>query len=116
MQDVYNGEWTLPAYTAMCLWEEFITAEEGTYPHFDNMRVNHGSHATRDAFLMLVPICDTAWIVAAAHGYDEAFDWDFVPQFLILWSANQRATGEEIGKAIVEGWSYAEAQRKARKQ
>lgn len=108
MTDAYNGEWTIPAHTAMCLWEEVITADQGTYPFFERYRDGHGANATRELIISLVEKCDEAWIMAAAHGYDYSFDWDFVPMFLTLWCAKQDATGEELGRAILDGWKYAQ--------
>lgn len=116
MKDVYNGEWTIPAYTAMCLWEEYVTSEDGEYPYLENFVRSHGVNATRDLVLGWVELCDMAWLVAAAHGYDEAFDWDFVPMFIRLAIADPKASGEDIGKAILDGWKYEQETRKGAKK
>lgn len=114
MNDVYNGDWKTPAHTAMCLWEE-VMFDTDKYPFIDAYREGSGINATRELILNLVEKCDEAWLVAAAHGYDLAFDWDFVPMFLILWCARQNASGEEIGHAILDGWKHANDQRKGGK-
>ncbi len=105
MMDTYNGEWKTPAFTAMCLWEEVITSDCGTYPELEIFREDHGSCAARDQILGLVEHCDEAWLWAAANGWDGgAFDWDFVPQYLALWTADRTATAETIGMTILNTW------------
>lgn len=66
-----------PLVTAMVIWEEIL--DEGN--DFD---VLGGVCATRDHFAKMVPEVEQAFHYALTLGYDEPFDWDFVPWFLTL--------------------------------
>jgi len=74
---VYSEE---SATTAMCMWEWFLTSSEFCRDHFKHPE---GACATRDNFLQHAHVLDEAWSIAnKEHGYDDAFDWEFVPDFM----------------------------------
>lgn len=65
------------AYNAMCAWEWWL--EEG-YDRFG--QIFEGQHAAREYFQSIAPQLEMAWQIARRHGYEDCFDWEFVPEFL----------------------------------
>lgn len=65
---------------AMCLWEEALDKPE----IMERLKDGEGAVAARDYVqTVLAPLCDLSWQYAIrVLGYDDAFDWEFVPEFL----------------------------------
>lgn len=69
-------------FTAMCIWEALL----GTDNHlgFEYSKEQVGWAATRSIAGEFAEPCNDAWEYAHKHlGYDDSFDWDWVPQWLI---------------------------------
>lgn len=82
MENLYAPE---PLLTVMCLWE-FVLADLGTRgpsPYGDFLSQN-GTAGLRERIASFAPSCDAAYAYAVQLGYDDAFDWEFVPRFMSL--------------------------------
>jgi hypothetical protein len=68
-------------FTAMCIWEALL----GTENHlgFEYSKEQVGWAATRSIAGEFAEPCNDAWEYANKHlGYDDSFDWDWVPRFM----------------------------------
>ena len=68
-------------FTAMCIWEALL----GTDHHlgFEYSKEQVGWAATRSYAAEFAEPCNDAWEYANKHlGYDDSFDWDWVPLFI----------------------------------
>lgn len=66
--------------TAMCLWEEVLNIRRDpnvTYA-FDMV----GTSAIRNQIGTMAEACDADYQAAVATGYDDCFDWEFVPGWI----------------------------------
>jgi hypothetical protein len=69
----------------MCLWEAYLddTVSADAKAGLDALRAAVGTAQLRLNFItLLVEPCEAAYLAATADGYDDCFDWDFVPQWL----------------------------------
>ncbi|MCC5982611.1 MAG: hypothetical protein JJU26_12940 [Oceanicaulis sp.] len=73
--------------SAMSLWEAVCTALPGSQLAIlaDTVRSTHGSATLRQSVGALARGCHIGWIAAhkGGNGYDDAFDWEFCPWFLL---------------------------------
>lgn len=74
------------AEAAMCLWEEVLAAlSSGKGLDWAFARqLTEGTVVLRSHILDLAKPCHEAWTIAhqEGKGFDEPFDWEFVPWFL----------------------------------
>lgn len=77
---------------AMCLWEAVDEIEN--YPGSNEQRreiagkistnrASEGTGALRHKLAPLAITAEEAYIIAGAHGYDDFFDWEFCPWFVL---------------------------------
>jgi len=74
------------AEAAMCLWEDCLRRcgnGEGDAV-FDWLRCEEGAAAARQKCLELAEVVELSYDIAFADGYDDSFDWEFVPRWLDL--------------------------------
>lgn len=73
--------------SAMSLWEAITTAPDGSYlwTKFEAVREVNGTCSIREDIAKLARAAHYGWLIAHmdGHGYDEAFDWEFCPWFLL---------------------------------
>ena len=89
-----------PLYTlddmeaAVCLWEVTLewlnndNLQDECVAKLDSYRYRHGTASLRLAIMNLAKQCEADYQVAAAAGYDDAFDWDFTPAWLDKYLKN----------------------------
>jgi hypothetical protein len=83
------------ALAALCVWEEIIENPE-SYPGVENYRANHGVCETRDRVIEMARVISEAWAAALARGYDDPFDFEFVPLALRYGSSAANADAPSI--------------------
>ena len=70
---------------ALCIWEYALHCkvinDETVY---DWLRGDEGAAAARDMCIDLASDLDTSYHVATSLGYDDSFDWEFVPAWVRL--------------------------------
>ena len=76
--------------TAMCLWEEIVTNQDGPWKV---CRERFGTWTLRSAVAGLAGACDTDWLRLGHNAQDALgdFDWQFVPFWLthcVNWDGN----------------------------
>lgn len=70
---------------ALCLWEECIRRRQlGDDEFFDWLRGGEGAANARDMCVQLAKDCETSYQVARECGFDDSFDWEFVPLWVNL--------------------------------
>lgn len=68
-------------FTAMCIWEALLGTEN--HPGFEFSKEQVGWAVTRSIAGEFAEPCNDAWEYANKHlGYDDSFDWDWVPRFM----------------------------------
>ena len=70
---------------AACMWEhvlEQIQRHKGGVNPWLEYREAYGVAALREKVISHAPTLDEKYREAVANGYDEAFDWEFVPQYM----------------------------------
>jgi len=73
-----NGEAQDRAFTAMCLWESILNG-----PAMDQLKPeDRGTGELREFVASLTYVADKAYQIALAVGYDDCFDWEFIPSFV----------------------------------
>lgn len=94
---IYNHE---DVVTAMCIWEEIQDRIRRSKPGDRWWRLMDncgGACATRDWVVdELLLAVNVGYELASSRGFDEPFDWEFVPRFL------DKAIGENGN--LVEEW------------
>ncbi len=69
-------------FTAMCIWEALL--EDRCHLGFEYSKEQVGWAQTRSYAAEFAEPCNEAWEYAHKHlGYDDSFDWDWVPRWLI---------------------------------
>jgi hypothetical protein len=69
----------------MCLWEEVhgrIT--DDNFPDWVQAREAVGTAAMRSCCADMVEQLEADWVLAQERGYDDSFDWEFVPVWVNL--------------------------------
>ena len=66
------------ALAAMCIWE-YAMEDHVVYQWLEQ---GEGACQARDNALALAPYANQAWLKAKEQGYDDPFDWEFVPWFV----------------------------------
>lgn len=83
-----------PVYTegeveaAMCIWEYSISRQAVKEDDvFDWLRGGEGAACARQQCIELCKDLDRSYHLARALGYDDCFDWEFVPRWvrLAMW-------------------------------
>jgi len=70
-------------FTAMCIWEALLETRD--HPGFEYSKEQVGWAVTRSIAGVFAEPCNDAWEYAHDHlGYDDSFDWDWVPRFVKL--------------------------------
>lgn len=92
------------ARTAMCLWEALLEVQIDT-ANRNVIGELGGAYAARDLCLDLAIPCNDCWEIANALGYDDSFDWNFVPQWLDLYLASGRPASEAEWQAANRDWA-----------
>jgi hypothetical protein len=70
---------------AMCLWEYCLLQRSNDDDSvFDWMRGGEGAANARDMCIDLASDLEQSYRVAKAFGYDDCFDWDFVPRWVSI--------------------------------
>lgn len=67
--------------TAMCMWEETIGPLSNN-PEVQIVFEQQGTCEVRDMILSHATQCHDDWERAQAAGYDDCFDWDWVPKWM----------------------------------
>jgi hypothetical protein len=69
---------------ALCIWEYCLLLRNDTDDDsvFDWLRGGEGAATARNMCIQLAKDCDRSYTVAAALGYDDSFDWEFVPRWV----------------------------------
>jgi hypothetical protein len=68
-------------FTAMCIWEALL--EDRCHLGFEYSKEQVGWAQTRSIAGEFAEPCNEAWEYAHKHlGYDDSFDWDWVPRFM----------------------------------
>jgi hypothetical protein len=70
------------AYDAMCVWEWAMEAHAQNVQPFAFLLESQGYGTVREAMLDAIPYVREAWNRATAAGYEESFDYEFVPWFM----------------------------------
>ena len=65
---------------AVCLWEACL---EENYTHYTIFRVTHGVAETRMRVISFAEQCHQAWELAHPKHFDESFDWEWCPMFML---------------------------------
>lgn len=86
-----GGDCTFPYYTydhveaAMCLWEECLHQRTmGNNVLWDWLRGNEGAANARDMCINFAKDIEKSYRVARDCGFDDSFDWEFVPRWAAL--------------------------------
>lgn len=67
----------------MALWEAFLELRrESSHPALDAVWDSLGVSEMRSRAAALLPIIDSAHEKAVAQGFDDSYDWEFIPWFL----------------------------------
>ena len=66
---------------ACCIWEALLD-DRINYPQFDTMWENEGSAGVRMWAVNNAERCEKAYLKAKKHGFDDCYDWTFVPKWL----------------------------------
>jgi hypothetical protein len=81
--------------TAMAIWESLL---ENPPQWFVQLKAENGSCTARGIVAELAPHMDDAWSFAAElHGYDDAFDWAFVPDVLHSITSPAQLINDPLG-------------------
>lgn len=68
---------------AMCLWEyALLLRTEGDDSVYDWLRAGEGSACARQQCINLAKDCEGSYQLALTSGYDDSFDWEFVPRWM----------------------------------
>lgn len=70
------------AYNAACLWEDFLSNCQAENDLFYAVRSAVGMAECRDRLVDLAEPVERAWLFARENGFDDPFDWEFVPWFM----------------------------------
>ncbi len=99
------------AEAAMCLWENAlhrrIDDDDGLY---DWLRGGEGAACARDMCLRLAADIELAYKTAVDEGFDDCFDWEFVPRWAeyAMEATMELRLGDavnvDIGFAIAKEW------------
>lgn len=82
---------------SMCAWEYVLSELSGGNNKWTARRDLEGTSALRHHVLNMAEVIHSAYGVAVKAGFDESFDWEFVPEFL------SRATDADCN--LVRGWN-----------
>lgn len=82
---------------SMCAWEYVLSELSGGNNKWTARRDLEGTSALRYHVLNMAEVIRSAYGVAVKAGFDESFDWEFVPKFL------SRATDADCN--LVRGWN-----------
>lgn len=70
---------------ALCIWEFCLHQRcKDDDSVFDWLRGGEGTAAARDQCVALAADCDKSYQMANTLGYDDSFDWEFVPRWVRL--------------------------------
>lgn len=70
-------------FTAMCIWEALL--ETRKHPGFEYSKEQVGWAQTRSDAADFSEPCHRAYEYAHKHlGYDDSYDWDWVPRFVTM--------------------------------
>lgn len=68
---------------ALCIWEYCLECKsKGDDTVFEWLRSNQGAATARQQCIALAKGCDDSYQLAQTLGYDDSFDWDFVPAWV----------------------------------
>jgi hypothetical protein len=71
---------------AACMWEHVIgqlrRVKVGQSNAWAEYALAYGQSALRETVIRHAPILQEAWVRAHENGYDEPFDWEFVPKYM----------------------------------
>lgn len=73
---------------AACLWEEALALLQKNDPEWLEAQQSHGYSSLRYDVIQMARACHEDWLVAEKAGYDDPFDWEFVPAWLaanVVW-------------------------------
>jgi hypothetical protein len=78
--------WEMETTTAMAIWEDVLARVRNT-PTDQDSDVTEimgaiGTCDARELFACMALPMDQAWLIASQLGYDEPFDWEFVPAMM----------------------------------
>lgn len=120
MKYVLNNHEDVPYYTeehmdaALCIWEycmfRRIRNDESV---FDWLRGGEGAAAARDMCIRLAKDCEKSYQIANHLGFDDSFDWEFVPAWveLAMHITHQHDLAPEwvdfMGRKIYYDWKDA---------
>ena len=86
------------AFNAMCAWEWYLESGSARF-----RGCFAGVVDAREFFARIAPEMEEAWRIAQAAGYDDSFDWEFLPRWLprvIVTGAQLRGAWREIAEDI----------------
>lgn len=98
---------------ALCMWEHAVTPDGlmniKSKPFLDWLAGEEGYAHARMAVIHLAPFCEISYIWAKHNGYDDCFDWEFVPAWCQYAMKRTPAVisaewAISIGKSIYEDW------------
>lgn len=67
---------------ACCLWEEVLQLLDRNHKQLDEIREAEGMSALRLKVVGWVDELEADYKKAVADGYDDSFDWEFVPAWI----------------------------------
>jgi hypothetical protein len=70
------------AYDAACIWEWAVGASDVVGSDMANMFARRGTGDMRVEFMNAIPYVRKSFEQAKAAGYEDCFDWEFVPWFM----------------------------------
>ena len=86
--------------TAACPWGAYLSFSRILSAAIETHHDSFGLAAHRRLVIELVPECELAYQVAVVNGYDEPFDLEFCPAFLLQWLAHQNQDEVRVGRQI----------------
>jgi hypothetical protein len=108
MNETYTRDET---EAAMCIWEFCLDRRTvGEEDVFDWLRGGEGAAAARDMCILLAPDCERSYLIAKGEGYDDNFDWNFVPTWVRKGMEHSREAYlnevwvKNVGLAIAHEW------------
>lgn len=92
---------------AMCIWEYALNPVDGhkEYAEYflDWLGTDDGYTQARQTVMKITPLCETSYIWAKHHGYDDSFDSEFIPRWCYYAIMRNRPSDLDETWAIMIG-------------
>lgn len=99
------------AIDAIAIFEHAIENED----FMEWLKQGEGVATARQNSLTISPVIGKAYETACSAGYDNCFDWDFIPafadRFLNMDGSDVRAVADQIAREIASEFLYRESKR-----